>query len=170
MIPIEYILIAIGVIILYIIYYIFAKDAQLTRNIRAVASAVEDTNRQIYMIEKKLYELDKKSSVSDTKRIMNDDEIYEEIERSVFDMINPVKSNIRVIEQNLSDLSVAVDSRLSSLEGGIRQISLPSSVHGNDDSKITSLFKQGIDVDTISKELHLSKAEVEFVLKINQLR
>ena len=47
---------------------------------------------------------------------------------------------------------------------------LPSSVHGNDDSKITSLFKQGVDVDTISKELHLSKAEVEFVLKINQLR
>lgn len=170
MIPIEYILIAIGVIILYIIYYIFSKDAQLTRNIRAVASAVEDTNRQIYMIEKKLYELNKKTSVTDTKRIMNDDEIYEEIERSVYDLINPVKSNIRVIEQNLADLSTAVDSRLSNLEGGIRQISLPSSVHGNDDSKITSLFKQGIDVDTISKELHLSKAEVEFVLKINQLR
>ncbi len=170
MIPIEYILIAIGVVILYIIYYIFSKDAQLTRNIRAIASAVEDANRQIYMIEKKLYELDKKSSATDTKRVMNDDEIYEEIERSAYDLINPVKSNIRVIEQNLSDLATAVDSRLSNLEGGIRQISLPSSVHGNDDSKITSLFKQGIDVDAISKELHLSKAEVEFVLKINQLR
>ena len=47
---------------------------------------------------------------------------------------------------------------------------MPSSVHGNDDSKITSLFKQGIMIDTIAKELHLSKAEVEFVLKINQLR
>ncbi|MBU0631985.1 hypothetical protein KKA17_05010 [bacterium] len=170
MIPIEYILIAIGAVILYLIYYIFAKDAQLTRNIRAIASAVEDSNRQIYMIEKKLYELDKKSSTIDTKRVMNDDEIYDEIERSVYDMLNPVLSNIRVIEQNLADLSIAVDTRLSNLEGGIRQISLPSSVHGNDDSKITTLFKQGIDVDTISKELHLSKAEVEFVLKINQLR
>lgn len=170
MIPIEYILIAIGAVILYLIYYIFAKDAQLTRNIRAIASAVEDTNRQIYMIEKKLYELDKKTSTIDTKRVMNDDEIYDEIERSVYDMLNPVLSNIRAIEQNLADLSMAVDTRLSNLEGGIRQISLPSSVHGNDDSKITTLFKQGIDVDTISKELHLSKAEVEFVLKINQLR
>ncbi|WP_345993336.1 hypothetical protein [Sulfurimonas sp. HSL-1716] len=170
MIPIEYILIVIGVIILYIIYYIFSKDAQLTRNIRAIASAVEDANRQIYMIEKKLYEMDKKSSTTDIKRGMNDEEIYQEIERSVYDFINPVSSNIKEIERNLADLSVAVDSRLANLEGGIRQISLPSSVHGNDDSKITSLFKQGVDVDTISKELHLSKAEVEFVLKINQLR
>lgn len=170
MIPTEYILIAIGVVILYIIYYIFMKDAQLTRNIRAIASAVEDANRQIYMIEKKIYDIESKSSTKDIKRIMNDDEIYDEIERSVYDMLNPISSNIRMIEQNLADLSSAVDSRLSSLEGGIRQISLPTSLHGNDDSKITTLFKQGIDVDTISKELHLSKAEVEFVLKINQLR
>ena len=73
-------------------------------------------------------------------------------------------------EQNLADLASAVDNRLSNLEGGIRQIAMPSSVHGNDDSKITSLFKQGIEIDAISKELHLSKAEVEFVLKINQLK
>lgn len=170
MIPNEYLFIAIGVVILYIIYYIFSKDAQLTKHIRAIASAVEDANRQIYMVEKKLYELEGRVSAKDSKRIMNDEEIYEEIERSVYDMIHPISSTLKATEQNLADLAVAVDSRLSSLEGGIRQISLPSSVHGNDDSKITSLFKQGIDIDTISKELHLSKAEVEFVLKINQLR
>ena len=65
MIPFEYIFIAIGVIILYIIYYIFSKDAQLTRNIRAIASAVEDANRQIYMIEKKLYEMEGRLSAKD---------------------------------------------------------------------------------------------------------
>ena len=41
---------------------------------------------------------------------------------------------------------------------------------GGYDEKIISLFKQGVSLETISKELHLSKPEVEFVLKINQIK
>ncbi len=166
----EIIFIAIGAVLLYILYYIFTKDAELTRHIRSIATAVEDVNRQIYVLERKLYEMQKNATSKDPQREMNDEEIYAEIERSVYDLMNPISQKLSMTEQNLSDLASAVDNRLSNLEGGIRQISMPSSVHGNDDGKITSLFQQGIDIDTISKELHLSKAEVEFVLKINQLR
>ena len=166
----EIIFIAIGAVLLYILYYIFTKDAELTRHIRAIATAVEDANRQIYFLEKKMYEMQNIQEPKELQRGLNDDEIYAEIERSVYDLINPLSKKFAMTEQNLSDLASAVDNRLSNLEGGIRQISMPSSVHGNDDGKITSLFKQGVDIDTISKELHLSKAEVEFVLKINQLR
>ena len=168
-IAVEYILIAIGVVILFLIYYMFSKDAELSRHIRAIATAVEDLNRQLYTVEKKLHEVDTASSKKEP-RGMSDEEIYAEIERSVYDMVKPVSSNLHTMEQNLADLARVVDARLTTLEGGIRQISMPSSVHGNDDSKIVSLFKQGADIDTISKELHLSKAEVDFVLKINQLR
>jgi hypothetical protein len=167
---IEIIFIAIGAVLLYILYYIFTKDAEIRRHIRSIAMAVEDVNRQIYLLERKVYELQNNTTFKAPERRMNDEEIYAEIERGVYDLLNPLSKKLSMTEQNLSDLASAVDSRLSHLEGGIRQIAMPSSVHGNDDAKITSLFKQGIDLDTISKELHLSKAEVEFVLKINQLR
>jgi uncharacterized protein YoxC len=169
LIPVEYMLIAIGIAIIYIIYYVFSKDVQLTNNIRAVASAVEDSNRQIYMIEKKLFEIEKKIN-EEKPRVMNDDEIYQEIERTAFDLLTPLSSQLKELQTNLADLALATDSRITTLEGGIKQISMPASIHGNDDSKITALFKQGRDVDAIAKELHLSKAEVEFVLKINKLR
>jgi hypothetical protein len=168
-IPTEYLLIVFGVAIVYIIYYIFSKDSQLTSNIRAVASAVEDANRQIYMVEKKLFEIEKKLEEK-SPRSMSDEEVYQEIERTAYDLLNPVVSQLKALEQNLSDLATAADSRLTNLEGGIKQMSMPQAVHGNDDSKITSLFTNGSDVDAIAKELHLSKAEVEFVLKINKLR
>lgn len=164
------IFIAIGAILLFMLYYILTKDAEHSRHIRAIASAVEDANRQIYMLEKKIFEMQKMPHVQGGERGLRDDEIYAEIERSVYDLTNPLAQKLNMTEENLSDLAVAMDNRLSHIEGGIRQISMPSSVHGNDDSKITSLFKQGITIDTIAKELHLSKAEVEFVLKINQLR
>jgi hypothetical protein len=59
---------------------------------------------------------------------------------------------------------------MAQLESGVKQISIPSSIHGNDDEKIISLFKQGVAIDTIAKELHISKPEIEFVLKINKIK
>ncbi len=166
----EIIFIAIGAVLLFMVYYIFTKDAEYSHHIRAIATAVEDCNRQIYTLEKKLFEMQKMPHAQGPQRALRDDEIYAEIERSVYDLINPLSKKLSMTEENLSDLASAVDSRLANIEGGIRQIAMPSSVHGNDDGKITSLFKQGVSIDTIAKELHLSKAEVEFVLKINQLR
>jgi hypothetical protein len=164
------IFIAIGAVVLYILYYIFTKDAEFSRQIRAIATALEDANKQIYLLEKRVYELQNSSTPEIQSRVMSDDEIYAEIERGVYDLTAPIHKKLSMTEQNLSDLASALDTRLSHLEGGIRQISLPSSVHGNDDSRITSLFQKGSTIDSIAKELHLSKAEVEFVLKINQLR
>jgi hypothetical protein len=42
---IEYIVVVMAGIILYLLYYVYAKDASYTRNIRSVASVVEEMNR-----------------------------------------------------------------------------------------------------------------------------
>jgi len=39
-----------------------------------------------------------------------------------------------------------------------------------DDARIIALYQQGVDIAGISKELRLSKPEVEFVLKLNKIR
>jgi len=167
-IGIEYLVVIMAGIILYLIYYLFSKDSQYTRNIHSVASVVEELNREIYYLKKNL----KDTQVNFKKNTsrMSDDEIYQEIERSVFDMVKPLSMGIKRLEQSVSSIESQVDDRMSNLENGVKQISIPTSVHGNDDEKIISLYKQGVALATISKELHISKAEVEFVLKINQIR
>jgi hypothetical protein len=77
---------------------------------------------------------------------------------------------LKRVQESLQAIDVQIDNRISSLENGVKQISIPASVHGNDDQKIISLYKQGVSLDTISKELHISKPEVEFVLKINKIK
>ena len=101
---------------------------------------------------------------------MNDAEIYQEIERSVYDMVQPLSVGLKQLQDNINAIDAEVGSRITQLESGVKQISIPTSIHGNDDEKILSLFKQGVSVDTISKELHISKPEVEFVLKINKIK
>ncbi len=165
---IEYIVVVMAGIILYLLYYVYAKDASYTRNIRSVASVVEEMNRELFYLKKNLTET--QGSVKENSQRMNDEAIYEEIERSVYDMVQPLSLGIKQLQDNLNAIDAEVSSRIAHLESGVKQISIPTSVHANDDAKILSLFKQGVSVETISKELHISQPEVEFVLKINKIK
>jgi len=164
----EYVVVAMAAIILYLIYYVYAKDAQYNRNIHSIASVVEDLNRDIFYLKKSTKEIQVKSSIE--PRGMSDAEIYQEIERSVYDIVQPISLAIKQVQETVLQIDNQVDARISNLESGVKQISIPGSMHGNDDEKVISLYKQGVDLETISRELHISKAEVEFVLKINKIK
>ncbi len=165
---IEYVVALMAAIILYLLYYVFSKDADYSKNIRSVASVVEELNRELFYLKKKLSET--QQNIEENSQRMTDEVIYQEIERSVYDMVQPLSHGLKQLQQNINAIEVEIDSRVSNLESGVKQISIPASIHGNDDTKIISLFKQGVTLDTISKELHISKPEVEFVLKINKIK
>jgi hypothetical protein len=164
----EYIIAAMAAVILYLLYYVFTKDAAYSKNIRSVASVVEDLNRELFYMKKKLSET--QGSIHENSQRMNDEMIYEEIERSVYDLVQPLSLALKQMQENINTIDAEIEDRLNQLESGVKQISIPTSVHGNDDEKIISLFQQGVSLDTISKELHISKPEVEFVLKINKIK
>ncbi|MEA2091341.1 MAG: hypothetical protein U9O83_03120 [Campylobacterota bacterium] len=164
----EYIVVAMAAIILYLLYYVFTKDSEYHKNIHSVASVVEELNREVFYLKKEIS--DTRKNIKSHSSRMSDEEIYEEVERTVYDMVKPLSLGLKRVEETLSTIDEQIDLRVSSLESGVKQISIPTSVHGNDDEKIISLFKQGVSLETISKELHISKAEVEFVLKINKIK
>lgn len=163
-----YIVLALVIALAYLSYYVFNKGVESQKNIRSIATVVEELNREVYYLKKELSEV-QKSLQADIPR-MSDEEIYQEIERSVYDLIRPLSVNLQQLHEAINAIDEQVDSRISSLESGVKQISMPSYIHANDDAKIISLFKQGVSMETISKELNLSKPEVEFVLKINKIK
>ena len=165
---IEYIVVAMAAIILYLLYYVYSKDADYSKNIRSVATVVEELNRELFYLKKNLVET--QGSIKENSQRMNDEEIYEEIERSVYDMVHPLSQGLQQLQENINAIDSEINNRIAHLESGVKQISIPTSIHGNDDEKILSLFKQGVSLETISKELHISQPEVEFVLKINKIK
>jgi len=167
-INIEHLVVAMAAMILYLLYYVFTKDAQYNKNIRSVATVAEELNREMFYLKKKLSETQETLQKNSSR--MNDEELYQEIERTVYDMVKPISLSLKRLEESIHMIEGHVEARLSSLESGVKQISIPASIHGNDDEKIISLYKQGVTLETISKELHISKAEVEFVLKINKIK
>lgn len=167
-ISVEYLVVAMAIMILYLIYYVFTKDSQYNKNIRSVATVAEELNKEIFYLKKKLS--DTQASIKKNSSRMSDEDIYQEVERTVYDMVKPISLSLKRLEESIQSIDEHIDARISSLESGVKQISIPASLHGNDDEKIISLYKQGVTLETISKELHISKAEVEFVLKINKIK
>ena len=164
----EYIIVAMAGIILYLIYYVYSKDSQYNRNIHSIASVVDELNREVFYLKKSTKDIQIKSNIE--PRGMSDEDIYQEIERSVFDIVQPITNALKQVQDTVSLMDNQVESRIATLESGVKQISIPGSMHGNDDEKVISLYKQGVDLETISRALHISKAEVEFVLKINKIK
>jgi len=164
----EIVIALLAAVILYLLYYVYEKDALYSKNIRSIASVVEELNRDIFYLRNKVSEATKKLETS--QRGMSDEEIYQEIERTVYDMIQPLALTLKEVQDSITVIDSQLENRITNIENGVKQISIPSSIHANDDEKVIALYKQGLSVEHIAKELHLAKPEVEFVLKINKIK
>ncbi len=127
-----------ALIILYLLYYVYTKDTSYSRNIRSVASVVEDLNRELYYLKKQLSQTE--SEFQANAQRMSDDEIYQEIERSVYDLVQPLSVTLKQLQSNIEMIEGQIEHRIAQLESGVKQISIPTSIHANDDEKIISLF------------------------------
>lgn len=163
---IELVLIALAALILGLIYYTVTKENETNGKLRSIAHAVEELHREVYKIDKRLSaEMEIVASMHDS---LPSTPVHTEYDMNELSL--PIMESLGHIEGTFSAYKEKTENRLRYLEERIRNLSLPTSISGLDDEKVISRYNQGLEVDVIAKELRLSKAEVEFVLKINQLR
>lgn len=167
---IEIALIALAILLMGLIYYVITKEGEVASQIRSIAKAVDDLHRELFMMDKRLkQELEIITSLQESVPV-NQNSLHAELGREVNEISVPILESLAHIEGSLTTYKEKTENRLRYLEERIRNLSLPTSISGLDDEKVISRYNQGLEVDAIAKELRLSKAEVEFVLKINQLR
>lgn len=167
---IEIALVALAVMVMGLIYYVLTKEGEVASQIRSVAKAVEELHREMFMMDKRLkQELEIIASLQESVP-REHHSLHAELGREVNEISIPIMESLGAIEGSFSAYKEKTENRLRYLEERIRNLSLPTSISGLDDEKVISRYNQGVEVDAIAKELRLSKAEVEFVLKINQLR
>ncbi|RUM63511.1 MAG: hypothetical protein DSZ03_05210 [Sulfurimonas sp.] len=164
----EYLLVGIALILLVVIYYIYTKDIHTSKQLRRVAMAVETLHKELYLLDKKLSRHIHETPPVD-EGVCSDERIHD-LEASMKNRMMPLEHSVKDLHHALQQHRDDMEHKIRTLEDTIRQLSLPTSVSGMDDSRIIALYQQGVDIAGISKELRLSKPEVEFVLKLHKIR
>jgi DNA-binding NarL/FixJ family response regulator len=157
----------IAFLLLFIVIYILRKETLHARENKLIVEAIEKLNAEMIRTKKELNaRIDKELGASgDYKR-----QLQRELEESVRAFSESTAGMLGEIERGMTQFKSQMLQRLEQVEKGMRNPGLSSSDGSTDEEKIVTLFSQGHTVDAIAKELHLSKTEVEFVLKIRKLK
>lgn len=149
----EILIINIGIVVLFVLIFIFfyIKDSDAQRRLARYEKSLDDLNKDIYKLQK----LIKNISSNDNAELKMDfrkslDDIYAIIEKD----------------------REYVDNKLTILEDRLKENSFyPNSSSSNiDDRRIITMFKDGWSIENIARELMITKSEVEFTLKLADIK
>ncbi|PHR55489.1 MAG: hypothetical protein COA44_10565 [Arcobacter sp.] len=164
----ELILLAFGVIFLISLVYSYMRDTENSRQIRFLANTMDNFNKQMFELERKVENIN--LALKKYKPQSSLEDIDKKLEMELASMAEPIAHSLNEVQSAFSHFKVQIESRLEHVEDGMKSMIMPKSLTGLDDQKIISLYKQGMDEETIARELALSKGEVEFALKISKMQ
>ena len=164
----ELILLAFGIIFLISLIYSYMRDSENSRQIRFLANTMDNFNKQMFELERRVEHIG--VALKKQHQTHPSDDIEQKLETELASMAEPIAHSLNEVQTAFSHFKLQIESRLEHVEDGMKSISMPKSLTGLDDQKIISLYKQGMDEESIAKELALSKGEVEFSLKISKMQ
>lgn len=147
----EMLLINVGIIVLFVLIFIFfyIKDSESQKRLARCEKSLDALNRDIFKLQKTLKNAPRNAE-------------------SEFDFRKSLDDIYAIIEKDRE----YVDNKLTILEERVKENSLyPSASSSNiDDRRIIALFKDGWSIENIARELMITKSEVEFTLKLADIK
>lgn len=144
-------------VLIILLLYMNLKDKESAKKIAQLERSIEDVNKEIYKIQKWILESEKKPK--------NDSQNLETTKS-----INEIKNDIISLQHGLQSDRDYFEDKILILEERLRSLGhFNNPLQQRNEQQILDLFKNGYTIDAISKELRITKSEVEFVLKLSEL-
>lgn len=146
-------IINIGIVILFVLIFIFfyIKDGESQRRLAIYEKSLDDLNRELYRLNKMIKEV---SSVDTSKN---------DFRNAVDDIYNVIEKDREYVDNKLQILEDKIKENSSYLQSTLSNVNV-------DDKRIISMFRSGLSVENIAKELMIAKSEVEFILKLADIK
>ena len=155
----------IGFVLVCVLAYMIVKDKDISKRISRFESAIETIAKEIYKIQKTQQKLESAQA--------NQEFLASESGESKATSDKLIALNKKLIEfdKDIDLLRSHYDEKIMSLENRLREYGAFSSSGGDiDEKKIIDMFQNGFSVDSIAKELRIGRGEVEFTLKLANIK
>jgi len=155
-------------VMLIVIIYLAIKDKESARKIAMIETGIDTLNQELFRINKELESL--KKQIKDSDGIDKDIEIDTEMIDSIFhNKLKPFAVQMQNLDEKVAFLSEDLFENLERIQNQMRQITFANDHTVPNEKQILQLHSQGLDTESIAKQLRLGKGEVELVLKFSKI-
>jgi len=158
---------ALSAVMLITILYIAVKDRETSRKLSMMEAGMDGLNRELFKIAKEMESIEKRLEES-RMPLSEESSDPEVIDKMVNTKLKPFVLEVEHLGKRLDTLE-QMRERLDEVEAKIRQVLFANEHTAPDEQKILQLHAQGMDAESIAKQLRLGKGEVELVLKFSKL-
>lgn len=156
------------IILITIMIYFSIKEKESSKKIIQLEHSIEDANKEIYKIQKWILDKDKKTALKevDSSSVKLESRIKElcESNASLADNITSIHAGLQSDREYFEDKILLLEEKLREFRHFANQSS------STNEKQIIDLFNNNYGIDQISKELRISKGEVEFVLRLAKFK
>jgi uncharacterized protein YoxC len=161
-------LLVIGVsgFVLFFVIYVIYKDSALNKKLRSYEFALEELNRQIYVLEKK----QKKSldeSITKTNENLQD-HTQHLLNTKVTQMGQNIIESVSELQENQDYMQQEMYSRIEHLENKFNEYLAVPNKTTLDEKRVIALAGAGYTAAGIARELHANLSEVTFILNLHK--
>jgi CRISPR/Cas system CSM-associated protein Csm2 small subunit len=147
----------------------YIKEQEINKKFRILAQRSDTINRQLFKLNKSI-----------SKELANHKkEIELELNMLAENSVKNIQIDIAEIEamrRNLEQLIYEVEelkglsNRVINLETGLKNVVLERNNAVDKSPQIVALYQSGKTIEDIARELQISRREVEFALKLNEIQ
>jgi len=152
-------LISIAVFFLFIFVYI--RESAINKKLKLYEKTFDLLNQNIHKLEK---EIKARGGSQHDNNMTSELEEFSEVSRVIIDKFHELQKDNLEFKESLVERYLDLENKMRPLT------SVTPSSTGLDENKIVSLFSSGFSIEEIAKQLRIGTGEVEFVLKLHDIK
>jgi len=161
------ILAIIGVTVVFLFIFIFIRDFNISKKIKIYENSLETLNKTIFEIEKQMKRMDQ---LDDLEQCVTKEEVKQILNNEIGNFTKSLIKGLRDIQDNNLQFQDNIQNRVEKLENKMKDFMIVPTNPLMDEDKVIKLFKSGYTIESIAKDLRMTVGEVDFVLKLNNLK
>lgn len=158
---------ALAGVMLIMMFYIAVKDRETSRKLSMMEAGMDGLNREVFKIGKEVEAIEKRVREK-LSQAVEEQGASEPLDKAVNRKLRPFVLEVEHMREQI-DTIAQLQERLDKIDAKIRQVVFANEHAAPDEQKILQLHAQGMDTESIAKQLRLGKGEVELVLKFSKL-
>jgi len=153
-------LISIAVFFLFIFVYI--RESAINKKLKLYEKTFDLLNQNIHKLEKEIKA--KANTTHADGATPSELEEFSEVSRVIIDKFHELQKDNLEFKESIVERYLDLENKMRPLT------SVTPSSTGLDENKIVTLFSNGFGIEEIAKQLRIGTGEVEFVLKLHDIK